>query len=74
MQLLGRVKVAYKVLVGNPERQLGRHKRRWKNSIKIYLRVKDQEDVDSIYVAEERDQLRELGMVNVVTNSQFLRG
>jgi uncharacterized protein (UPF0276 family) len=47
-------------LAGNPERKLGKHKRRCKNGVKIlvYLKEIDGEAVDSIHVAGERDQLR----------------
>jgi hypothetical protein len=54
--------------VGKPEgkRLLGRPRRRWVDSIKIYLREVGWDDMDWIEVVQDRDQWRAL--VNRVMN------
>jgi hypothetical protein len=54
--------------VGKPEgkRPLGRTRRRWLDSIKIDLREIGWDDVDWIYLAEDRNQRKAL--VNMVMN------
>jgi hypothetical protein len=52
--------------VEKPEgkRPLGRSRRRWVDNIKMELRETEGDDVDWIYMAQDRDQLRAL--VNTV--------
>ena len=49
---------AYRVLVGKPEgkRQLGRHRRRWEDNIKMDLQEVLYEDMDWIELAQDRDR------------------
>jgi hypothetical protein len=49
---------AYKILVAKPEEQrtLGRPRLRWENNIKMNVKEVGWEGVDSIYVAQDRDQ------------------
>jgi hypothetical protein len=55
-------------LIGKPERKrpLGRPWRRWEYNIKIYDKRVGFEDVDWIYMAQDRDRLR--SVVNPVIN------
>jgi hypothetical protein len=59
---------AYKVLVGKPEgeRPLERSRHRWGDNIKMDLREIGRGDVDSIDLAQHRDQWR--AVVNVIMN------
>jgi hypothetical protein len=59
---------AYRILVGKPEgkRPLGRHRRRWKDNIKLDLRKIGWGGMDWIGLAQDRDQWRAL--VNTVMN------
>jgi hypothetical protein len=59
---------AYRILVAKPEgrRPLGRPRRRWVDNIKIDLRERELDGVDSIDLAQDRDQWRAL--VNTVMN------
>jgi hypothetical protein len=59
---------AYRILVGKPEgkRPLGRPRRRWADNIKMDLREIGWDGMDSIDLAEDRDQWRAL--VNAVMN------
>jgi hypothetical protein len=61
---------AYRILVGNPEgkRPLGRPRRRWVDSIKMYLREIGWDGMDWMDLAQDRDQWRAL--VNAVMNPQ----
>jgi hypothetical protein len=65
---MGRMRNAYKILVGKPEgkRPLGRPRRRWEDNIKMNLREIEWEGVDWIRVPQDRDQWRAL--VNMVMN------
>jgi hypothetical protein len=58
----------YRVLVGKPERKkpLGRHRRRWEDSIKTDLQEFGSGGMDWIELAHDRDRLREL--VNAAMN------
>jgi hypothetical protein len=62
------MKNAYNILVGIPERKrkLGRHRRRWKNNIRVDLKETRSEVADWIHLAQDRDQWRVL--VNTVMN------
>jgi hypothetical protein len=53
---------AYRILVGKPgrKRRLGRPRRRWLDNIKVDLREIDQDSVEWIDLAQDRDQLRAL--------------
>jgi hypothetical protein len=59
---------AYRILVGYPEgkRPLGRPRRRWIDNIKMDLREIGWDSMDWIYLAQNRDQWRDL--VNTVIN------
>jgi hypothetical protein len=59
---------AYRVFVGKPEgnRPLGRPRRRWVNNMKMDLREIRGDGMDSIDLAQDRDQWRVL--VNTVMN------
>jgi hypothetical protein len=59
---------AYTILMGKPEqkRSLRRHRRRWKDDIKIDLREIGWADMDWIHLAMVRDQWRAL--MNPVLN------
>jgi hypothetical protein len=59
---------AYRILVGNPERNrpLGRPRRRWVDNIKIDLRGIGRDGMDWIDLAQDRDQWR--AFVNTVMN------
>jgi hypothetical protein len=52
----------YRILVGKPEveRPLGRPRRRWVDNIKIDLREIGWDGMDSIDLAQDRDQWRAL--------------
>ena len=58
----------YRVLMGKPEgkRQLGRHRRRWEDNIKMDLQEVGCGRMDWIEVAQDRDRWRAL--VNAVMN------
>jgi hypothetical protein len=64
----GEKRNAYRILVGKSEgkRPLGRPKRRWVDNIKIDLRDKGWDGMDSIDLAQNRDQWRAL--VNKIMN------
>jgi len=59
---------AYKVLVGKSEgkRPLGRPRCGWEDSIRTHLREVARKAVDCAYLAQDRDQWRDL--VDTVTN------
>jgi hypothetical protein len=59
---------AYRILVGKPigKRPLGRPRRSWVNNIKMDLREIGWDGMDSIDLAQDRDQWRAL--VNTVMN------
>jgi hypothetical protein len=63
---MGEKRSAYKVLMGEPEgnRPLRRNRRRWKDSIKMYL--KEIGNMDWINVAQDGDKWRAL--LNTVMN------
>jgi hypothetical protein len=65
---MGENRNAYRILVGKPEgkRPLGRPRRRWVDNIKLDLREIEWDGVDSIDMAQDRDQWRAL--VNMVLN------
>jgi hypothetical protein len=67
----GEKRNAYRVLVGKPEEKtpLGRPRRRWVDNIKIDLREIGQSGMDWIYLAQDRDQWRDL--VNTAMNLRF---
>jgi hypothetical protein len=58
----------YSVLVGKPEKKrlLGRHRRRWKDNIKMDLQEVESGGMDWIDVAQDSD--RWLALVNAVMN------
>jgi len=58
----------YRVLVGKPEgkRPLGRHRLRWEDSMKMYLKEVGCVGLDWIELAQDRD--RWLALVNAVMN------
>ena len=60
----------YRVLVGKPERKrpLGRHRRRWKDNIKMDLQEVGCGGMDWIELAQDRDRWRAL--VNALMNPQ----
>jgi len=62
----------YRVLMGKPEgkRQLGRHRRRWEDNIKMDLQEVGCGRMDWIEVAQDRDRWRAL--VNAVMNIRVL--
>jgi hypothetical protein len=55
---MGEKKSAYRIFVGKPEgnRQLGRPRRRWEDNIKIDHREIGWGGMDSIDLAQDRDQ------------------
>jgi hypothetical protein len=57
---MGEVRGAYNILVGRPEgrRPLGRHRHRWEDNIKMYLRETGFGDVDWIHLAQDKDRDR----------------
>ena len=61
-------RVAYRVLMGKPERKrlLGRPRRRWEDNIKMDLQEVGRGGMDWIELAHDRD--RWLARVNVVMN------
>jgi hypothetical protein len=63
---MGKVRVAYNILVGRPEgrRPLGRPRRRWEDNIKMDLVEVGFGDVDWIHLAQDRDRWQAL--VNMV--------
>jgi hypothetical protein len=65
---VGEERNAYKILVRKPEgtRSLGRTRSRWKNNIRMTLRVVGWEVVDWVYMAQDRDQWP--ARVNTVMN------
>ena len=68
---MGEKRVLYRVLVGKSEgkRPLGRPRLSWKDNIKMELQEVGCEDMDWIYVAQDRDRWQAL--VNVVMNFRF---
>jgi hypothetical protein len=65
---MGETRNAYRILMGKPEgkRLLGRPRRRWVDNIKMDLIEIEWDDVDSIELAQDRDQWR--AHVNTVMN------
>jgi hypothetical protein len=65
---MGATRYVYRIMVGKPEgkRLLGRPRRRWVDNIKIDLREIVWDGMDSIDLAQNRDQWRAL--VNTVMN------
>jgi len=65
---------AYKILVEKPEgkRELGRHKSRWEDNIRMDLREIRWKGVDWVHLAQDRDQWRAL--VNTVMSLLKGRG
>ena len=65
---LGEKRGVYRILVGKPEgkRQLGRHRRRWEDNIKIDLQEVECRGVDWIEPAQDRERWRAL--LNAVPN------
>jgi hypothetical protein len=63
---MGETRNACRILEGKPERKspLGRPRRRWVDNIKMDLRKIERDGVDSIGMAQDRDQWRAL--VNTV--------
>jgi hypothetical protein len=57
---MGAKKNAYRVMVGKPERPLGRPRCRWVGNIKMDLREKGWIGMDWIDLAQDRDQWRAL--------------
>jgi hypothetical protein len=58
----GAKRIAYRILMGKPEgkRPLGRPRRRWVYNIKMDIRVIGWGGMDSIDLAQDRDQCRAL--------------
>jgi hypothetical protein len=54
--------IAYRILVGKPEgsRPLGRPRRTWKSNIKMDRREIEWDGMDSIHLAQDKDQWRAL--------------
>jgi hypothetical protein len=69
---MGETRNAYRILVGKPEgkRPLGRPRCRWVDNIKMDLGEIGWDGMDSIELAQDRDQWRAL--VNAVMNLRFL--
>jgi hypothetical protein len=65
---MGEKRNAYRILVGKPEGKipLGRPRHRWVDNIKMNLREVGWDDMDWIYLAQDRDQWRTV--VNTVMN------
>jgi hypothetical protein len=65
---MGEKRNAYKIWMGEPEgnRPVGRPRRRWEDSIRIYLREIGWDGMDWIDLAQDTDQWRAL--VNTVMN------
>jgi hypothetical protein len=65
---MGEKRIAYRILVGNPEgkRPLGRPRRRWVDNIKMDLREIGWNGSDWMDLAQNRDQWRAL--MNTVMN------
>jgi hypothetical protein len=65
---MGEGRVAYRILVGTPEgrRQLGRHRRRWEDNIKMDLQEVGCEGMDWVGLAQDRDRWR--AIVSAVMN------
>jgi hypothetical protein len=58
---MGKLRIAYKVLVCTPERRpLGRLRPRWEDNVKTDLKVKGVEDVDWIHLAPDGYRWRAL--------------
>jgi hypothetical protein len=68
---LGERRNAYSILVGKPDgkRPLGRPRRRWGGTIKMYLREVGWDGRDWIDLAQDRDRWR--AYVNAVMNLQL---
>jgi hypothetical protein len=65
---MGEMRNAYMILVGKPEgkRTLGRRRRKWVDNMKMNLRGIRWNGMDSIELAQDRDQWR--AVVNTVMN------
>jgi hypothetical protein len=61
-----KVRGAYRVFVGTPERSLGRHRRRWEDSVKMDLQEVEWRGIDWNDLAPDTDRWRAL--VNAVIN------
>jgi hypothetical protein len=59
---VGKIRNAYSLLVGKPERKrpLGRPRRRWEDNIRMDLREVEWDGVDWMHQAQGRDQWRAL--------------
>jgi transposase len=57
---MGEGRGVYRVLVGRPEgkRPLGRHRRRWEDNIKMYLREKGIDGANWIQLVQDRVRWR----------------
>jgi len=65
---IGEMRNEYKILVRKPKgiRPLGRNRRRWKDNIRMDLRVMWWGSVNWLHMAQDRDQWR--AVVNTVMN------
>jgi hypothetical protein len=68
---MGENRGIYRVLVGKPEgkRQLGRHKHRWEDNIKMDLQLVGYGGVDWIKLAQDTDKW--WALVNLAMNLQI---
>jgi hypothetical protein len=59
---MGEMRNSHNILVRKPEgkRQLGRHRHRWEDNIRMDLREIGWEGVDWMHLAQDRDQWRAL--------------
>jgi hypothetical protein len=59
---MGEKRIAYRILVGKPERKrpLGRRRRRWVDNIKMDVRERGCDGVDWLGMTQNRDQWRAL--------------
>lgn len=57
---MGKRRCVYRILMGKPEGRspLVRHRRRWEDNIKVYLKYAGWEDMHWIYLTEDRDSGR----------------
>jgi hypothetical protein len=69
---MGEKRIAYRLLVGKPERKrpLGRPRRRWVNSIRMYFGEMRCGDVDWIGLAQDKNRWR--AFVNSLLNLRVL--